>query len=309
MLQFILRRIGQLIPVILGIILLTFILMYVVPGDPVLSMVGERYDEETLERLREQFHLNDPLWKQFGHYLWGLLHGDLGVSFITQQPVAEMIMQRFPATMLLAVGAMVVSILLGISIGVISSLKPHSWLDRSTMFVALIGISAPVFWVGLLLVIGARNIGWPYLTGYGCLPHLVLPAITLGTRSAAFLARVTRANMLEVLNQDYVRTAKAKGLPRYLVILKHALKNTLIPIITIIGVDFGSYLSGAVLTESIFNWPGIGRLALNAILKRDFPVIQGAVLVTALVFVTMNFIVDILYGVIDPRIRVRKRDQ
>jgi len=175
------------------------------------------------------------------------------------------------------------------------------------MGIALLGISAPVFWVGLLLVIGARAVGWPYLTGYGCLPYLILPAITLGTRSAAFLARVTRANMLEVLSQDYVRTAKAKGLTGFMVVAKHALKNTLIPVITIIGVDFGSYLSGAVLTESIFNWPGIGRLALNAILKRDFPVIQGAVLVTALVFVTANFLVDILYGGIDPRIRLGKK--
>jgi ABC-type dipeptide/oligopeptide/nickel transport system permease component len=306
MLQYILNRFAQLVPVILGIILLTFILMYIVPGDPVLSMVGERYDEATLERLREQFHLNDPLIKQFGHYLWGLLHGDLGVSFISQKPVTEMIMERFPATMLLAVGAMVVSILLGISVVVVSAIKPHSWLDRTTMGVALLGVSAPVFWVGLLLVIGARAVGWPYLTGYGCLPFLILPAITLGTRSAAFLARVTRANMLEVLSQDYVRTAKAKGLSNFIVVVKHALKNTLIPVITIIGVDFGSYLSGAVLTESIFNWPGIGRLALNAILKRDFPVIQGVVLVTALIFVTANFVVDILYGVIDPRIRLGK---
>jgi len=305
MVQYILKRIAQLIPVILGIILLTFVLMYIVPGDPVLSMVGERYDEATLERLREQFHLNDPLLKQFGHYLWGLAHGDLGVSFITQQPVGEMIRQRFPATMLLAGGAMVVSILLGISIGVISSLKPHSWLDRTSMAVALVGISAPVFWVGLLLIMAARAIGWPYLTGYGCLPFLILPAITLGTRSAAFLARVTRANMLEVLNQDYVRTAKAKGLTRFVVVMKHALKNTMIPIITIIGVDFGSYLSGAVLTESIFHWPGIGRMALAAILQRDFPVIQGVVLVTALVFVSANFVVDILYGFLDPRIRLQ----
>jgi ABC-type dipeptide/oligopeptide/nickel transport system permease component len=218
-----------------------------------------------------------------------------------------MIMERFPATMLLATGAMFVSILLGISVGVISAIKPHSWLDRTTMGIALLGVSAPVFWVGLLMVIGARAVGWPYLTGYGCLPYLILPAITLGTRSAAFLARVTRANMLEVLSQDYVRTAKAKGLSNFIVVVKHALKNTLIPVITIIGVDFGSYLSGAVLTESIFNWPGIGRLALNAILKRDFPVIQGAVLVTALIFVTANFIVDILYGVIDPRIRLGKK--
>ena len=306
MLQYTINRIIQLIPVILGLITLTFVLMYIVPGDPVLSMVGERYDEATLERLREQFHLNDPLWQQFGHYIWGLIHGDLGVSFISQRPVTEMILERFPATMLLATGAMFVSILMGISVGVLSAMKPHSWLDRTTMGLALLGVSAPVFWVGLLMIIGARAVGWPYLTGYGCLPYLVLPAITLGTRSAAFLARVTRANMLEVLSQDYVRTAKAKGLSQFVVVVKHALKNTLIPVITIIGVDFGSYLSGAVLTESIFNWPGIGRLALTAILKRDFPVIQGTVLVTALIFVTANFLVDILYGVIDPRIRLRK---
>ncbi|MCF7798242.1 MAG: ABC transporter permease, partial [Candidatus Marinimicrobia bacterium] len=294
--QYILKRIAQLIPVILGIILLTFILMYVVPGDPVLSMVGQRYDEETLTQLRQSFHLDQPIYVQFGHYLWGLMHGDLGISFITRRPVMQTILERFPATMLLAFGAMVVSILLGLSVGILSSLKPHSWLDRSTMVLALLGVSAPVFWVGLLLVIGGRYVGWPYLTGYGCLPFLILPAITLGTRSAAFLARVTRANMLEVLNQDYVRTAKAKGLSNRVVTLKHALKNTMIPIITIIGVDFGSYLSGAVLTESIFNWPGVGRLALHAILKRYFPVIQGVVLMPALVFVLDNFIVDILYG-------------
>lgn len=291
---------------ILGIILLTFILMYVVPGDPVLSMVGQRYDEETLTQLRQSFHLDQPIYVQFGHYLWGLMHGDLGISFITRRPVMQTILERFPATMLLAFGAMVVSILLGLSVGILSSLKPHSWLDRSTMVLALLGVSAPVFWVGLLLVIGGRYVGWPYLTGYGCLPFLILPAITLGTRSAAFLARVTRANMLEVLNEDYVRTAKAKGLSSRVVTLKHALKNTMIPIITIIGVDFGSYLSGAVLTESIFNWPGVGRLALHAILKRDFPVIQGVVLMTALVFVLANFIVDILYGYLDPRIRLGK---
>ncbi len=307
MLTFIWRRFLQLIPVLFGIIALTFVLMYIVPGDPVLSMVGERYDEATLERLRNEFHLNEPLGKQFWLYLKGLARGDLGRSFITRQPVMEMIAQRFPATFLLAFGAMVVSVLVGLTIGVISSLKPHSSLDHTSMVLALLGISAPVFWVGLLLVLLARALGWPYLTGYGCLPYLILPALTLGVRSAAFLARITRANMLEVLGQDFVRTARAKGLPARRVIFRHALKNTLIPIITIIGVDFGSYLSGAVLTESIFNWPGIGRLALNAILKRDFPVIQGTVLMTALVFVTANFLVDLIYGFVDPRVRYRGR--
>ena len=305
MLSFIARRLLQAVPVVVGIILLTFILMYIVPGDPVLSMVGERYDEATLQRLRQEFHLDQPLGTQFWLYVKGLTHGDLGRSFITRQPVMDMILQRFPATFLLAFGAMVVSVLIGLVVGVLSSLKPHSAMDHTSMVLALLGISAPVFWVGLLLVLLGRALGWPYLTGFGCLPYLLLPALTLGTRSAAFLARVTRANMLEVLGQDYMRTARAKGLPGSLVIFRHALKNTLIPIITIIGVDFGSYLSGAVLTESIFNWPGVGRLALNAILKRDFPVIQGTVLMTALVFVAANIIVDLIYGFVDPRVRYR----
>ncbi len=310
MTTYLIKRILHTIPVIFGVIVFTFILMYVVPGDPVLSMVGERYDEATIQRLRDNLHLDDPLWKQFGNYVGNLLKGDLGNSFITMRPVANDLMDKFPFTLLLAFSAMIVSIVVGLAVGIISSLKPNSLLDRGTMLLALTGISAPVFWVGLLLIlIVGVNLKWLPPTGYGGVEYLILPAIALGTRSAAFLARVTRSTMLDVLQQDYIRTARAKGLPEWKVVLKHAFPNTLIPIITIIGVDFGSYLSGAVLTESIFGWPGIGRFALDAILKRDFPVIQGTVLFTAMMFIFANLIVDLLYGVVDPKVRLERSNE
>ena len=310
MTTYLIKRILHTIPVIFGVIVFTFILMYVVPGDPVLSMVGERYDEATIQRLRDNLHLDDPLWKQFGNYVGNLLKGDLGNSFITMRPVANDLMDKFPFTLLLASSAMIVSIVVGLAVGIISSLKPNSLLDRGTMLLALTGISAPVFWVGLLLIlIVGVNLKWLPPTGYGGIEYLILPAIALGTRSAAFLARVTRSTMLDVLQQDYIRTARAKGLPEWKVVLKHAFPNTLIPIITIIGVDFGSYLSGAVLTESIFGWPGIGRFALDAILKRDFPVIQGTVLFTAMMFIFANLIVDLLYGVVDPKVRLERSNE
>jgi ABC-type dipeptide/oligopeptide/nickel transport system permease component len=310
MATYLIKRILHTIPVIFGVIVFTFILMYVVPGDPVLSMVGERYDEATIQRLRDNLHLDDPLWKQFGNYVGNLLKGDLGNSFITMRPVANDLMDKFPFTLLLASSAMIVSIVVGLAVGIISSLKPNSLLDRGTMLLALTGISAPVFWVGLLLIlIVGVNLKWLPPTGYGGVEYLILPAIALGTRSAAFLARVTRSTMLDVLQQDYIRTARAKGLPEWKVVLKHAFPNTLIPIITIIGVDFGSYLSGAVLTESIFGWPGIGRFALDAILKRDFPVIQGTVLFTAMMFILANLIVDLLYGVVDPKVRLERSNE
>ncbi len=292
----------------LGVIVITFILMYIVPGDPVVSMVGERYDEATVHRLRAELHVDDPLPLQFVRYLANVIQGDLGKSFVSGRPVAADLKDKFPNTLILALSAMTVAILLGLTVGIVSSLKPQSWLDKSSMLVALVGISAPVFWVGLLLVLVVGvYLKWLPPTGFGGLQYLILPAITLGTRSAAYLARLTRATMLEVLDQDYIRTARAKGLPEWKVILKHAFPNTLVPVITVIGTDFGSYLSGAVLTESIFGWPGLGRYALDAILKRDFPVIQGTVLFMALIFIFANLIVDLLYGLVDPRIRVERR--
>ncbi len=290
-----------------GVIIITFILMYVIPGDPVVSMVGERYSEETIQRLREEMHLNDPMPIQFIRYVGNILQGDFGKSFITGEPVTTAIMEKFPNTMMLAVVAMIFAVLIGVSLGMISSISPGSILDRGIMILALAGISAPVFWVGLILVLVVGvMLQWLPPTGFGGIEYIILPALTLGLRSAAYLARLTRSTMLEVLSQDYIRTARSKGLPEWKVFLKHAFPNTLIPVITVIGTDFGSYLSGAVLTESIFGWPGIGRLALEAILKRDFPVIQGTVLFMAVMFVMVNVIVDLLYGVIDPRIRMER---
>ena len=309
MVNFIVRRILQTIPVLFGVIVITFILMYMIPGDPVVSMVGERYDEETIHKLRKELHLDDSLPLQFVHYVSNVMRGDFGKSFITGGSVSEELLIKFPNTLILAVASMIVAIITGLTMGIVSSLKPQSILDKITMFFALAGISAPVFWVGLMLIlfIGVF-LQWLPPTGFGGIEHIILPAITLGLRSAAYLARLTRATMLDVLNQDYIRTARMKMLPEWKVILKHGFPNILIPIITVIGTDFGSYLSGAVLTESIFGWPGIGRYALEAILKRDFPVIQGTVLFMALMFILANLIVDIFYGIVDPRMRTEGRN-
>ena len=309
MVHFIVRRILQTIPVLFGVIVITFILMYMVPGDPVVSMVGERYDEETIHKLRKELHLDDSLPMQFVHYVSNVLRGDFGKSFVTGGPVSEELLIKFPNTLILAVASMIIAIITGLTMGIVSSLRPQSILDKITMLFALAGISAPVFWVGLMLVlfIGVF-LQWLPPTGFGGIEYIILPAITLGLRSAAYLARLTRATMLDVLNQDYIRTARMKMLPEWKVILKHGFPNILIPIITVIGTDFGSYLSGAVLTESIFGWPGIGRYALEAILKRDFPVIQGTVLFMALMFILANLIVDIFYGIVDPRIRIEGKN-
>jgi len=309
MVHFIVRRILQTIPVLFGVIVITFILMYMVPGDPVVSMVGERYDEETIHKLRKELHLDDSLPMQFVHYVSNVLRGDFGKSFITGGPVSEELLIKFPNTLILAVASMIIAIITGLTMGIVSSLRPQSILDKITMLFALAGISAPVFWVGLMLVlfIGVF-LQWLPPTGFGGIEYIILPAITLGLRSAAYLARLTRATMLDVLNQDYIRTARMKRLPEWKVILKHGFPNILIPIITVIGTDFGSYFSGAVLTESIFGWPGIGRYALEAILKRDFPVIQGTVLFMALMFILANLIVDIFYGIVDPRMRIEGKN-
>ena len=307
MIQYLFNRLLQAIPVLLGVIIITFVLMYIIPGDPVVSMVGERYSEETVQQLRQELHLDDPLPLQFLRYMGNVLQGNFGNSFITGEPVAALIIEKFPNTMMLAITAMFFAILIGLTAGIMSSVHPGSFMDRGIMVLALAGISAPVFWVGLILVLVVGvMLQWLPPTGFGGIEYLILPALTLGLRSAAYLARLTRATMLDVLSHDYIRTARSKGLPEWKVFIKHAFPNTLIPVITIIGTDFGSYLSGAVLTESIFGWPGIGRLALEAIMKRDFPVIQGTVLFMAIMFVLMNVLVDLLYGVVDPRIRLER---
>ena len=301
--RFLLQRLLFLIPTLLGVLIVTFLLLYVAPGDPVQAMVGERADPETLARLRAELHLDDPLPEQFAHYLSGVLRGDLGTSYITRRPILRDLLQRFPATLRLAGAAMLFAALTGISIGIFGAWRPGALLDRLAAFGAYLGISFPVYWVGLILIlIFAVNLRWLPPSGSGGLVYLILPALTLGMRSVAFLSRMTRAAMQEVLQSDFVRTARAKGLLETRVVLSHGFRNALLPVLTVLGLDFGSYLTGSILTETIFSWPGVGRYVLTAIDKRDLPAVQGSILFLSLVFVLVNLITDLLYARVDPRV-------
>jgi ABC-type dipeptide/oligopeptide/nickel transport system permease component len=283
--------------------IVVFLLLYVAPGDPVQDMVGERADAETIARLRKELHLDEPLPKQFILYAGGVARGDLGNSYITQRPIIRDIRERFPKTLLLAGTAMLLASILGITIGVLSARNPGGWFDRLGLGLAYLGISFPVYWVGLILIlVFAVTLRWLPPSGYGGIKYLILPALALGSRSIAFLARVTRSSMLEVLGGDFVRTARAKGLRERVVIARHALRNALIPIITVLGLDFGYYLTGSILTETIFSWPGIGRYVVNAIARRDLPAINGSVLFLSVVFVLVNLITDLAYAKADPRV-------
>ena len=301
--SFLLRRVLLAIPTLVGVLVVVFLLLYVAPGDPVQEMVGERADAETIARLRRELRLDDPVPVQFLHYAGGVLSGDLGTSYITGRPILRDIAERFPKTLLLAATAMVLAALLGISIGVVTARWPGGLLDRVTLGAAYLGISFPVYWVGLLLILlFAVTLRWLPPSGYGRAQYLVLPALALGSRSIAFLARVTRSSMLEVLGSDFVRTARAKGLVERTVIVRHALRNALIPVITVLGLDFGYYLTGSILTETIFSWPGLGRYVVNAISRRDLPAIQGSVLFLSVVFVAVNLLTDLAYAKADPRV-------
>jgi ABC-type dipeptide/oligopeptide/nickel transport system permease component len=303
MTTFILRRILLSIPTLFGVLVVAFLLLYVAPGDPVEAMVGERADSATIVRLRAQLHLDDPLPARFGHYVASVVTGDLGRSYITNRPITQDIRERFPKTLQLAGAAMLMATLVGITLGVLSAMRPGGLADRFALGVAYLGISFPVYWVGLLLILlFAVTLKWLPPSGYGGLRFLVLPALTLGMRSIAFLARMTRSAMLEALSADYVRTARAKGLNEWIVTLKHALRNAMIPVITVLGLDFGAYLTGSILTETIFSWPGIGRYVVNAITRRDLPAIQGTVLFLSTVFVLVNLITDLAYAKADPRV-------
>jgi ABC-type dipeptide/oligopeptide/nickel transport system permease component len=292
-----------LVPTLFGVLVVTFLLLYVAPGDPVQAMVGERADSATMARLRAELHLNDPLPVQFGRYVVQVAKGDLGRSYITNRPIIKDLMQRFPATLTLAGAAMLFAIVLGISIGVFGAWKAGGLGDRLFALLAYAGVSFPVYWVGLLLIlVFAVGLHWLPASGYGGHAFLVLPAVTLGMRSVAFLARMTRAAMQEVLRSDFVRTARAKGLGELPVVLSHGLRNALLPVVTVIGLDFGSYLTGSILTETIFSWPGVGRYVLTAIEKRDLPAVQGSILFLSLVFVLVNLVTDMVYARVDPRV-------
>ncbi len=304
MISYIIRRVLLAIPVLLGVVTLVFLSLRLMPGDPALIMAGEAAPQEVVERIRDQLGLDRPLFVQFGIYMGNLLRGDLGQSVRTRRPVSREIGVRFPATMELASASMAIAVLLGLIAGLISATRQYSLVDYGTMVAALIGISVPVFWFGLMAMwVFSVQLGWFPVGGRGTLRHLVLPAITLGAMSTGMIARMTRSSMLEVLRQDYVRTARAKGLTDRVVQMKHALRNALIPVMTIAGLQFGTLLGGSVLTETVFTWPGVGRLMVDSIMNRDYPVVQGAVLLIAVVFTGVNLLVDITYSIVDPRIR------
>ncbi|MDQ3397466.1 MAG: ABC transporter permease [Deinococcota bacterium] len=304
MITYIVRRLLAALPSILGVIVIVFLMVRLAPGDPALLLAGEFADQATVQRIRERFGLDEPLLVQFGIFMGDLVQGDLGRSTRTRRPVTSELANYFPNTLELALGAMAVALLIGIPAGIVSAVRPHTLFDYVATLGALIGVSMPVFWFGLLAILFfSVNLGWFPVAGRGTLAHLVLPAVTLGTGTAAIITRMTRSSMLEVLNQDYVRTARAKGLANRLVINKHALRNALVPVVTIAGLQFGTLMAGAVLTETVFSWPGIGQLLVTSILARDYPVVQGAVLLIAVSFIFINLLVDLIYGTIDPRIR------
>lgn len=302
---YIARRIAGTIPVLLGASLLVFSMLELVPGDPVQLMLSEfQTTPEQIARLRSQLHLDDPLPVQFGRFVWNALHGDLGYSIRTRRPVTAEIADNFPSTLQLAIAGLLVAAALGVITGIVAAANQHSWLELGSMLLALIGVSMPSFWLGLLLIF-LLSLRFRLLpaTGGGDLQHLILPAVTLGLGAAAIVARLTRSSMLEVLRQEYVTTARAKGLAEWLVISRHALKNALIPVVTIFGLQFGQLLAGTFVVETVFARPGLGRLIIDGILNKDFPMVQGVVLVVAVSYVLVNLAVDLLYAVLDPRIR------
>lgn len=299
--------------VILGVTLLTFSLMHLAPGDPAEQIALARYgieelSPETVEWIRVQEGLDAPIYIQYGKWLNHALHGDLGRSLVDGEAVSKEILHRFPATFQLALMGMIISLLIAIPIGILSAVKQNSAIDYLSMTGALLGVSMPNFWLALLLILlFSVYLGWLPVCGKGGIEHLILPAVTLGTGMAAITTRLTRSSMLEVVGQNYIRTARAKGLAEKLVIRKHAFKNAMIPVVTIIGLQFAFLLEGAVIVETIFAWPGIGRLLVGSIFNRDFAVIQGCALFIAVIFVLVNLVVDVSYAYLDPRIRYERR--
>jgi peptide/nickel transport system permease protein len=298
------RRILILLPTVLGVVTLVFFFVHLIPGDPVEVMLGETASRADLDQLRADLGLDRPLAVQYRHYCTGLLRGDLGRSFFYRKPVAGVIAAALPATAILACAAMAVALVVAIPLGVLAAVRKDSPVDRASMILSLLGVSMPNFWLGpMLVILFSFRLGWLPVSGMGGVASLVLPAVTLGVHLTAILSRMTRASMLDVLGEDYLRTARAKGLANSAVVLRHGLRNALLPVVTIVGLQFGSLLSGAVITENVFAWPGIGTLLIQAITARDYPLVQGCVLVIALAYVAVNFVTDLLYSVIDPRVR------
>jgi len=333
MTKFLARRLLESIPVIIGVSILVFLLIHFIPGDPALAMLGERASEENLEAIRERLGLNEPLYQQYFIWVGNMMRGDLGDTVRGNIPIENEIANRFPATVELAVTALIIAVVLGVPIGILSAVKRNSIWDTISMVGALLGVSIPIFVLGLMLMyIFGVELSWlPFVgrisndielerrTGFLLLDaaiagnsrafrdvasHLVLPAITLMTIPLSIIARITRSTMLDVLNQDYIRTARAKGLGEWVVIIKHALRNAMLPVVTIIGLQLGALLSGAVLTETIFSWPGMGKWLFDSIVARDYPIVQSVTLLIAMIYIVANILVDVLYTLLDPRVRM-----
>jgi ABC-type dipeptide/oligopeptide/nickel transport system permease component len=324
-LKYILRRLFSLIFILLGVSIIVFMLVYLAPGDPVRLLLGEDATQADVERLNRIYGFDQPLPVQYLRWLGNAVTGDLGVSLRSQLPVTRLILERMPATIELALWSLVLAVGVGIPLGVISAVRRGSWIDFGSMIAALVGVAAPNFWVGLILLsqialyvgwlpIGSRGPGFTEAVAalftefsvvrlWDHFRYVLLPALALGTSIMALITRLTRSSLLEVLNRDYVRTARAKGLRANTVVYGHALKNALLPVITVVGVQFGALLGGAIVIEQVFAWPGVGRLIINAISQRDFPVVQGSVLMLAVIFALVNLLVDVSYSIVNPRIR------
>ncbi|MCK5300723.1 MAG: ABC transporter permease [Thermoplasmatales archaeon] len=329
---YIIKRLLQLIPVIIGVTIIAFSLIHLAPGDPARTMLGQHATQQELNEIREKYGLDEPVYVQYGIWLNGVLHGDFGRSILTKELVVNEIAERFPNTIELAIASMIFAITIGGLAGIISASNQYSITDYTVMGIALFGISMPVFWLGIMLMlIFGVILGWlpiggridlliPFqrVTGFmvfdsiitgnfnallSVLKHLILPALALGTIPMAIIARVTRSSMLEVLRQDFIRTERAKGLSERVVIYRHAARNAMVPVVTVIGLNFGLLLSGAILTETVFSWPGLGRLVVESVYERDYPLVVGCILIFAIIFVFVNLITDILYTFIDPRIK------
>lgn len=303
--QYIVRRLLQMIPITFGILTLIFALIHLIPGDPAIQIAGENASPEDVARVRQELGLDKPIWEQYVIYLNDLAHGDLGTSFRTGEKVSREILARYPATIQLALGGMVVALLVAFPLGIISAIYRSSWIDNVARFFALVGVSMPSFWFGPLLIIAfAIHFQWFPVSGRDeGLRSLVLPSLTMGLALAAILTRMIRVSLAEELGQLYFTTAGAKGVGRGKAIFVHALRNALIPVVTIIGLQFGSLLTGAIITEQIFSWPGLGRLLITSISTRDYPQVQASILVIALTYIIINFLTDLVYGFIDPRIK------
>jgi ABC-type dipeptide/oligopeptide/nickel transport system permease component len=303
-LRFLARRLALTVPVLLGVATLVFSLIHLIPGDPARAMLGEAASEDDVTQLRARLGLDRPLLEQYGQFMTGLVKGDLGRSLRTGQPVTAQILERMPATAELATAAMLVAVVVAMPLGILAAVRRGTAIDHLATTAALTGVSIPNFWLGpLLAIVFAIELGWLPVSGRGTPAHLVLPAISLGAALAAILARMTRATLLEELGGQYVVAARARGVSRSRAVIRHAFRNSLIPVVTIVGLQFGAVLTGAVITETVFSWPGVGRLLIQSISFRDYPLVQGCILLIAVTYVAVNLITDMCYGVLDPRIR------